>query len=150
VKQPNDMEYHFKSILISLPDSPSASDVQKAQQQADQLLKRIRSGEDFDKVATDSSNDQSIQAIDLDWRKLADMPAVFADAAKDMKVGEVKGPLRAPNGFHILKLAEVRQAGQKMKLDKEQAKALIYQQKYEEKVQIWLQKLRDASYIKIL
>jgi peptidyl-prolyl cis-trans isomerase SurA len=36
------------------------------------------------------------------------MPALFLDALKAMKVGDVSAPLRSPNGFHVLKLNNKR------------------------------------------
>jgi peptidyl-prolyl cis-trans isomerase SurA len=145
-------EYHLQTILIPLSDNPSPDDVENAKQQAGNLLHKIKGGESFDTVATSGYND-------LGWRKLADITPIFAKIVKDMRPGNVSSVLvRAPNGFHILKLAEVRDAdnntaniGQKIDFsNKNKIRALIFQHKYEEKVRLWLQKLRDSAYIKFM
>lgn len=147
VKQP-DAEYHLQNILVPLPDKASKEDVQKAQQETEKLLAKIRSGADFSQVAAANSGDEhALEGGDLGWRRLAQMPPVFANAAKDMKAGEVRS-LRAPNGFHILKVVEIRQSEQK--LNKDAVRALIYQRKFEEKVQQWLRGVRDSAYIKFV
>lgn len=148
VKQP-DAEYHLQNILIPLSDNPSPEDVKKAEQKATQLLAKIHGGADFRQVAAANSGDQhALEGGDLGWRRLAEMPTIFADAAKDMQAGEVRGPLRAPNGFHILKVVEIR--GGKQDLTKDAVRGLIYQRKFEEKVQKWLRSLRDSAYIKFV
>jgi peptidyl-prolyl cis-trans isomerase SurA len=69
-----------------------------------------------------------------------------------MKTGEASEPLRAPNGFHILKLVEIRNAEKSgvHNYSKNEARALIFQQKFNEKVHLWLQKMRETAYIKIM
>jgi peptidyl-prolyl cis-trans isomerase SurA len=147
-KQP-DSEYHVQDILIPLSDNPSPEEVKKAEQQAEALLAKIRGGTDFKEVAAaNSKGQQALQGGDLGWRTLAEMPQVFADAVKEMHTGEVKGPLRAPNGFHLLQISEIRQTNQQ--LNKEMIRNLIYQRKIEEKTQKWLKGLRDSAYIKFV
>ena len=42
------------------------------------------------------------------WREITRLPAIFAEAVKDLKAGEVSGVLRSPNGFHIVRVNERR------------------------------------------
>ena len=65
-----------------------------------------------------------------------------------MKTGDVAGPLRAPNGLHILKLVEMKSVGPA--LDPNQVRQFIFSQKIEKNVQPWLQQLRASAYVKIM
>ena len=141
------VQYHLKNILISLSENTSTEDIQKAQKQAAELVAKIRNGEDFDNI----SKDDAIQSSDLGWRKLTDIPPIFVEVVKNMKVGEVSEPIQAPNGFHILKLVEIHSAAPRIDANnKEEIRAIIYQRKFEAKVHEWLEKLRESAYIKFV
>lgn len=42
------------------------------------------------------------------WRKLDQLPTLFADAVEPLDVGEVAGPIEAGNGYHIIQLRDKR------------------------------------------
>ena len=112
-------------------------------------MQKLGKGANFKQLAAaESAGDKALQGGDLGWRHLAEIPTIFADSVKTMHSGQLAGPLRAPNGFHIIKLVAIR--GGKQDLTKDEVRNLIYQRKYEEKVQIWLQQLRAQAYIKYL
>jgi peptidyl-prolyl cis-trans isomerase D len=80
--------------------------------QADALLKRIRSGEDFAALAKQYSEDESNNANggDLDYFGRGTMVAEFEQAAFGMKAGEISEPVKTSFGFHIIKLVDHRPA----------------------------------------
>ncbi len=102
-------QYHLKNILIPLPDEPSPTQLEQAKQKAQSLVKQLHKGANFEKVAVASSGgEEALQGGDLGWRKAAQLPDIFQQTVVKMKPGQVAGPLRAPNGYHILKLVGVR------------------------------------------
>lgn len=103
-------EYHLENILIPLPEVPDAEQVQAAKTTAQQVLQRIKSGEtSFETAAlANSSGQQAFKGGDLGWRKLEELPTPFANAVRSMKEGAVQGPIRTGNGYHIIKLLDVR------------------------------------------
>ncbi len=99
--------YHIKDILLSLPEAPSPETLKKAQEKAQSLLKALRKGDDFSKAAiTYSSDEFAFKGGDLGTRKLSELPEIFAAEVTHMKPGDIKGPIRAPNGLHIIKLVK--------------------------------------------
>ena len=97
--------YHLGHILISVPEAASASEIQQAQQQADQLAEKLRQGLNFKQAAMKSSSGgAALQGGDMGWRTLSQMPSLFVDSAKIMVVGDISKPIRSPRGFHIIKL----------------------------------------------
>ncbi len=143
-------EYHLLDILIPLPGTPTTAEVQKAERKTQQILRRLRKGANFQKIAmAESAGQQALNGGNLGWRTLAAMPTLFASHIKGATKGKVIGPVRAPNGFHILKIAGMRNPGNG-KITEAQAHEILYQRKFQEKLQGWLQQLWNTAYIKIM
>lgn len=105
----DNVEYHLAHILVSIPDGASSDERDQRRTKAQGLLKRIRGGEDFAQIAiTSSDGQQALQGGDLDWRKAADLPSLFATTAAKLKVGETSDVLETGSGFHIIKLDGTR------------------------------------------
>jgi peptidyl-prolyl cis-trans isomerase SurA len=102
-------EYNVSHILIAVPQEATAAQLDAAQKKATDIYERASKGEDFAKLAIANSNSQT--ALDggaLGWRKGTELPTVLADTVLSLKPGEVSAPIRAPTGFHIVRLNEVR------------------------------------------
>ncbi|MBB71119.1 MAG: molecular chaperone SurA [Legionellales bacterium] len=102
-------EYHLKDILIALPDEPSSQEVHDAQTKAKQIMAQLNKDSDFGQIAIAESNSQTaLKGGDLGWRRAAELPTVFATKVKTMHKGDIAGPIRTANGYHILKLEDVK------------------------------------------
>lgn len=102
-------EYHLGHILIAVPEAATPAQIEQAQKKAETTLAKLRSGADFSQTAVAVSNDElALKGGDLGWRKLGQLPTLFADTITAMKPGEVEGPMRSPSGFHIVKLMDKR------------------------------------------
>ncbi len=105
-------QYHLAHILVGLPEGATAEQIKTAQGKIDGVKNLIDKGEiDFNAAAvrySDSPN--ALEGGDLGWRSLDEIPNAFAQLIRDMKPGQVAGPLRGPSGFQLLKLVEVRDA----------------------------------------
>ncbi len=88
-------------ILINLGTDSAAS-----KQKAEQLIQRIKSGEDFSKIAAENSDDASnkFKGGDLGWFTKGAMVKDFEDAAMNGNVGDVVGPVKTQFGYHIIKI----------------------------------------------
>lgn len=102
-------EYHLSHILVSVPEQASPERLQERRARAEQALAQIRGGTDFRQVAASFSDaPDAVQGGAFGWREITRLPAIFAEAVKDLKTGEVSGVLRSPNGFHIVRVNERR------------------------------------------
>jgi peptidyl-prolyl cis-trans isomerase SurA len=108
-KQPAaDASYHLLDMYVPLSDHPTTQQVNDAQQRAQGLITKLRAGADFQQVVSASTTSSTpLQGGDLGWHTINEMPDAFVGLVKNMQVGDVGGPIRAANGFHIIKLAEV-------------------------------------------
>jgi peptidyl-prolyl cis-trans isomerase SurA len=103
------VQYHLGHILIALPEGASSSSIQKAQEKANELVKKLRAGQDFTQTAMSESNDgNALKGGDLGWRTLKDMPTLFVSEVGKLRQGDISEPLRSPSGFHIIKMLELK------------------------------------------
>lgn len=102
-------EYMVAHILIKAPESPTQEDIVKITNRANEVMKRLAAGEDFGQLAaTYSEAPDAMSGGQIGWRGMDRMPAIFADAIKDLDPGEVSPVLRSSAGLHIVKLLAAR------------------------------------------
>jgi|688.fasta_scaffold77191_2 peptidyl-prolyl cis-trans isomerase SurA len=103
------VEYQIGQILIATPQGATPETVQAAREKAEKLIADLRKGADFRQVSLSSSDaSEALKGGDLGWRKLSELPTIYADAVPKMKKGAIEGPIRSPSGFHIIKLMDQR------------------------------------------
>lgn len=108
-------EYHLGHILISLPQSATADQLETARQKALKLVAKINNGTSFGEVAiAESDGPSALKGGDIGWRKTSALPSLFAEIVPKLETGQVSEPFRSPAGFHILKLYDKK--GEKQQL----------------------------------
>lgn len=76
---------------------------------AETILLRLEEGVDFETLVEENSiNQNKLQGGFMPWRKINEMPSVFADAIRNQSLGFVSKPIKTGSGFHLLKLEEKR------------------------------------------
>ncbi|QLH42026.1 MAG: SurA N-terminal domain-containing protein [Coxiellaceae bacterium] len=138
-------ELYLQDLLVPVADNADATQIAAAQKRADELLKQVQKNKNAN--LADFAKD-GVENIDLGWRTVPEIPSIFTQQAANMKAGDVAGPIKAGNGFHIIKLVDARSNGPK--LSKSMARQMIYQQKLRLNTQPWIQQLRETAYIKIV
>jgi len=81
----------------------------KTKAEAEAVEKRLKSGEDFGKLADKLSKDPGTKGGDLGWFTKERMVPEFADAAFKLKVGEISPPVKTQFGWHVIKVVGKRQ-----------------------------------------
>ncbi|OGT29976.1 MAG: hypothetical protein A3E87_09575 [Gammaproteobacteria bacterium RIFCSPHIGHO2_12_FULL_35_23] len=151
--QQGNSEYDVADILITLPDSPTPEQVQQAESNALKVVQQLKQGTNFKQLAIEvSGGAQALQGGDLGWRKLAELPTPFVPYAEKMKANQVAGPIRTPNGFHVIKLLGVRSVADSQGTPDEQRKQveeMIYEREFNQALLNWIAQLRAQAYIKI-
>jgi peptidyl-prolyl cis-trans isomerase C len=97
-------------ILVLANENADEAAKKAARTNIDGILKRVRSGEDFAKLATEYSDDSSkAQGGDLGFFQKGQMVPAFDQVAFSLKPGEVSDVVTTQFGYHIIKVAERRE-----------------------------------------
>ncbi|HMK88498.1 MAG TPA: peptidylprolyl isomerase [Methylocystis sp.] len=94
--QKPDTEYHAHHILVPTEDEAKA------------VYKRVKGGEDFAKVADETSKDPGSKGGDLGWFTKDKMVPEFGDAAAKLEPGQLSEPVKSSFGWHVIRLDEKR------------------------------------------
>jgi len=98
-------QYHLGHILIAVKESASSAEIQKAETKANNLVKKLRAGQDFAQAAINDSEDgNALKGGDLGWRGINDVPSQLVDGVRKMRLDEISDPIRSSGGFHIIKM----------------------------------------------
>jgi parvulin-like peptidyl-prolyl isomerase len=90
-----------------LAKHPELDTDKKKREQAEEVLKRLRAGEDFATLAKQFSTDGSKdKGGDLGWFGHGEMVPEFEKAAYALKPGEISDVVQSKFGYHIIKLEE--------------------------------------------
>lgn len=96
-------------VLIPVPEGAGPDTVARARQQADDVARRARAGEDFADLARRLSQaPEAASGGRLGLRRADRYPSLFWEAVRELKRGDVAGPLRSGAGFHVLKVLTKR------------------------------------------
>lgn len=106
-------EFRLSHILLALPDGANSAQVSEVRSKIQSLAEQLKAGESFAELAsTHSAGGTALQGGDLGWRKMAEIPTLFAGVVPNMQKGDVSEPLRSASGFHLIQLNDSRDAEQ--------------------------------------
>lgn len=97
-------------ILVKVEQDSPPEVREQARKKAGDLRQRLQAGEDFSKIARESSDDPASrsQGGDLSWVSRGQTVPAFEEAAFALKPHELSEVVETPFGYHIIKLVERR------------------------------------------
>jgi len=101
-------EINLAQLLVAVPEKADANLTSQLQAQAQALLVRVRSGEDFATLVKQYSDADRSKAGEFGLRRADRYPPSFVQATQNVAVGAVSELVRSGAGFHILKVLERR------------------------------------------
>jgi peptidyl-prolyl cis-trans isomerase SurA len=143
------VETHVRHILLQ-PNE--VIDDAEAQKRLKLLKQKLAQGEDFAALARAYSDDKSssVKGGDLGWVTPEAVVPAFREAMDRLAPGEISDPVQTPFGWHLIQVLERKTYDDTAEYRRKRAKDLLTQRKFEEEVELWLQKLRAESYVEIL
>ena len=105
-----DRIYNLSNIQLAVSEDATPAELEKVTSRAQQLRQDIIQGKISFIVAAQKYSEAGNAADggELGWKKADQLPALFADALKDMQEGSISAPLVSPAGIHLLKLNELK------------------------------------------
>ena len=102
-----------RHILIAVPPDASPAGKVAAKAKAEEVLQKVKSGDDFTKLAHQYSDDPGTKdrGGELGYFARGEMVKPFEDAAFKLNPGQVT-LVQSQYGYHVVQLEEVKKAGQ--------------------------------------
>lgn len=126
-RRPRTQDIRASHIMVSASPNAEPFDTLKAYQKAEEILKRVKQGEDFAQLAKELSDDKAsgVRGGDLGYFGLNRMVKPFEDAAFALKnTGDISPIVRSPFGYHIIRLTD-RKAPASYEEEKETLKRIL-------------------------
>jgi peptidyl-prolyl cis-trans isomerase SurA len=144
-------ELRVRHIFLPLPEDAGKADEARARAAGEKVLQRLRTGEDFAKVAREVSKGPSApDGGDLGWLRRGTIQKALEDAAFALKDGQISGLVRAGPGLHILKVEERRRGGERSFEDaKEEIRTRLLDEQVAQTRQQYLEELRRGAAIEV-
>ncbi len=142
-------EFNARHILIKT--NVLVTD-QIAKQKLSDIRKSIVSGATtFEAAAKANSQDpgSAENGGNLGWSRADVYDAGFRNALVQLKKGEISQPIKSSFGWHLIQLIDTKQTDGTNAVKQDQAYRLIFNRKFGEEAQVWIQELKGDAYIKI-
>ncbi len=122
-----------------------------AKNRAEQVLKKLREGANFESLAAEASEDTAFeQGGLLGIFKTGELQKDLEDVVKKLNTGEFTGVLPTHGGFHITRVNKKRLIPDpRTEKDREKIRASLYEKAYKKQFQSWLEQLRQDAFIRI-
>ncbi len=139
---------HIRHILIK---TSAILDDATVEQKLLDLRRRILEGEEFSVLAAANSQDpgSAVQGGDLGWSETSAYVGEFAAMAATLKDNELSQPFRSQYGWHLMQLLGRRTIDNSDNLARDQAYGQLRESRAAEATELWLQQLRDESYVEL-
>jgi peptidyl-prolyl cis-trans isomerase SurA len=137
---------------ILITSMATSSDETRAISFANELRDRINSGEDFEVLAKEYSDDKETAPLGggLGWFDVRNLPEEFKLASANVEVGDLSMPFKSALGIHLMKKLNYDSERQiKIEKDWERISQLAKMQKQDLVFKVWIAEQRKDVYIDI-
>ncbi len=139
-------------IFLAIPEGADAGVVAEKQALGRKLVERANGGEDFAKLAREYSDDAATRAEggDLGLFGKDMLPRAIEDLVFAMNPGEIRGPVRADRGFHVIKLVDRKSTDAKPLAEVEDdIRVQLRQKEMDKQTKAYLADLRKRSLVDV-
>jgi peptidyl-prolyl cis-trans isomerase SurA len=142
-----DSEYRVRQIFFKKSERNGDRDALEAK--AEEVLQRLKNGEDFSILALRYSEDPTGKiGGDLGYLKREDLGKEFVEVLSRIGVGEVSKPFWTDRGLHIIKLEE-KVDGKNMDEFRESVKKKLFEKRFDEEYRNWIRGLRERAFVEV-
>ena len=137
-----------RHILLRVPAQLPAP---AAAQRLTEFRRQIESGaKTFEQLARDNSEDGSAaQGGDLGWASPGGFVPEFEEAMNALPLGGISEPVVSRFGVHLIRVIERRQVALDLKQQREQARNILREQRFDDAYADWVRDLRGRAYVEL-
>lgn len=119
-------DYNLSHILISVPESATAAEIDAAQKEAREVYEQIVAGADFGEMAIRHSDAQTaLEGGALGWLRGEQLPTLYTDVIAGMGRGDVSEPFRRGSSLHIVKVNDLRSAVERSEIEQVRVRHIL-------------------------
>ena len=108
-KERTPTQYNISHIFIEFIQDNETANIEKTNLKLAKVIDKLKKNM-FDTVAIESSDGPLAKAGGLmGWKTTDELPDIFLEPIKSMKIGEVSAPINGSGGFHLLKLNDMKE-----------------------------------------
>jgi peptidyl-prolyl cis-trans isomerase SurA len=121
------VELNLAMILIAVPENSTQEQIKPLEDQAREVARRARGGDNFAELAKTFSQalDRGANGGALGLRSVERYPELFVQAVAALPVGGVSEVVRSGAGFHVLKVLERQQAPATLMVSQTRARHIL-------------------------
>jgi foldase protein PrsA len=124
----------------------------ETEEEAEAVVKELGAGANFAELATEKSTDPSAKTNkgNLGFFERGQMVKEFEDVAFSLKVGKISEPTKSQFGYHVI-IVHKRESAKQLAFDevKDNIKQVLLEQRQQEILASYIEKLREKAQIKI-
>ncbi len=140
-------EFRIRQIFFRKPEKDEDRPATEAK--ADEVLQKLKNGEDFATLALRYSEDPTGRTGgDLGYLRKEDLGKEFVEVLSQIKVGEVSKPFWTARGLHLIKLEE-KVDGENTQEFRESVKKKLFEKHFEEEYRSWIRGLREKAFVEV-
>lgn len=140
---------HVRHILLKQDANMTNAE---AERQARNIYQQLKSGKDFALMAKQYSLDaaSAVNGGDLGWVTGDELVPQFSEVMNTLPLHKVSEPVKSPFGWHLIEVLERKTMDDSFAFERQKVRQFLYQRKFTEAVQNWLQHLRSNAYVQVL
>ncbi len=144
-------ELHVRHIFLPLKEDASPAEEAKVRAEGERILQRLKTGEDFAKVAKEVSKGPSAaDGGDIGWLRRGTVQKALEDAAFSLRDGQFSGLVRAGPGLHVVKVEGRRVGGSRSFADaREEIRNRLLEEQLGQTRQQVIDELRKAAVVEV-
>lgn len=134
-------------LLRTSPELDQAAAVTRMAGYKEQIASGAKGFEELAKTVSEDSS--AAQGGDLGWTKPGTFVPEFEDALTALGPGAVSDPVVSRFGVHLIQVVERRQGALDQKQERDQARSLLRERKFQEAYAEWNRDLRSRTYVEM-
>jgi peptidyl-prolyl cis-trans isomerase SurA len=140
------------TVFLKRKDPLDPEESRALLEQAENIVSRARSGEDFGALARRFSEGPGAEAGgDLGYFKVAELDRKLQEVVESLSAGQISDPIVSAYGIQIIKVVEKQKGGMKPFDEVKGAiQRLLYREAVNKRYSAWIEDLRGTAYTKIL
>lgn len=117
----------------------------------EKIRQRIIDGEDFTELAREFSEDigSAQEGGSLGWAFPGQMVPAFENTMSTAEIGQLSPVFQSKFGWHVLEVLERKEKDMSEELRRRKAQNILYERKFDQEQEAWMQKIRDEAFISI-